>query len=158
MPKYFLVLSSIVISAFICYNIIKEDDMRNLFRFLTFWINIGTKYQILKESPSRERSTSLGVTSILMSIFGVLTAVGFTYLALLCFKTEGLTVLVAVPGGIICLLAAVMCFIQLLIASIFYAGYQMRLNKRPIGIVALVLSLLFIVLAIVGVFIVITSL
>ena len=132
--------------------------MKGLFHFFMFWLTVSNKYDRLKSSPDRQNSVSLGLTGIIMSIVGVLTAVGLAYLALLCFKAENLTVLIAFPVGILCALSAVVCFFQLLVASIFYASYQLRLNKRPIGIIALVISLLLLIGAIVGIIVVLTSL
>ena len=142
----------------ICYNMSREIIMNGLFKFLTFWINISNKYERIKNDPKRCNGVSLGVTSIIMSIFGVLCAVGFAYLAFLCFTVEGLSIIVTFIFGIVCAIASILCFFQLLVASMFYAAYQLRLNKRPIGIVALVISLLFIVGAVVGIILVVANL
>ena len=131
--------------------------MRGLFHFFTFWITISNKYDILKNSPDRQKSIRLGVTSIFMSIFGVLSAVGFAYLAYLCFTVDNLAIILTFIFGLASAIAAIACFFQLLVASIFYAAYQMRLNKRPIGLVALIISLLLIVTAVVGIIIVLVG-
>ena len=132
--------------------------MRGLFHFFTFWITISNKYDRLKNNPEKQNSVSLGVTSIFMSIFGVLSAVGFAYLAYLCFSVDDLAIILTFIFGVICAISAVVCFFQMLVASIFYAAYQLRLNRRPIGIVALVISLLFLVAAVAGIIIVLAGL
>ena len=131
--------------------------MRNLFHFLMFWLTISNKYERLKGDPRKQNSVSLGVTSIFMSIFGVISAVGFAYLAILCFSVDDLAIILTFLFGIVCALAAVMCFFQLLVASLVYAAYQLRLNKRPIGIVALIISLVLMVVAVIGIILVIAN-
>ena len=131
--------------------------MKGLFRFLSFWLTISYKYDRIKNDPTRRNGVALGVTSLIMSIFGVISAVGFAYLAFLCFSVEGLSIVVTFIFGIVCALAAIMCFFQLLVASLLYAAYQLRLNKRPIGIVALVVSLLLIIGAVVAIILVIAN-
>ena len=131
--------------------------MKGLLDFLLFWLAIGNKYERLKNDPERQDSVLLGVSSLIMSVVGVLSAVGFAYLAFLCFSAEGLTIILTFIFGIVLVLAAAACFFQLLVASVFYAAYQLKLNKRPIGIIALVVSLLMIVAAFVGIIIVITK-
>ena len=132
--------------------------MKGLFRFLLFWITISNKYDRLRDDPDRQDSVRLGVTSILMSIFGVIFAVGFAYLAYLCFSVQDLAIILTFIFGIICVISALLCFFQLLVASIFYAAYQLKLNRRPIGIVALVISLFLLVVAIVGIIVVLVGL
>ena len=102
---------------------------------------ISEKYERLKRSPDREDSITLGVTSIALAVTGIFSAVGFVWLAFLCFSAEGLVSILAVIFGVICVLAAFLCFIEMVLASIVYAAYQMRLNRRAIGKVALAISL-----------------
>ena len=134
-----------------------EVNMRGLFHFLSFWLTVSTRYERIRNDPTRRNGIALGVTSLLMSIFGIISAVGFAYLAFLCFTVEGLSILVTFILGIVCALAAIMCFFQLLIAGLMYAAYQLRLNRRPIGIVALIVSLVLIVGAVVAIILVIAN-
>ena len=126
-----------------------------LFDFIMFWLSISEKYDKLKNDPDKQDSAVLGVTSIIMSITGVLAAVGFAYLAYLCFSVDNLAIILTFIFGIGCAIIALVCFLQLLVASIFYAAYQMKLNKRAIGKVALAVSLILLFAAIVGIIIVI---
>ena len=119
--------------------------MRNLWELFMFWIRISNRYDRLKNSPKAETSVKFGVTSLLLSILGIFFTVGSAALAYTCFSVDGLEAVVAVIGGVICILAAIMFFVQMVLASIVYAAYQMRLNKRPIGIVALIVSLFIII-------------
>lgn len=128
--------------------------MRGLFRLILFWITISNKYDRLKRSPYRDNSISLGVTSLALSIIGILSAVGFVWLAFLCFSTEGLISILAVIFGVICVLAAFLCFIEMVLASIVYAVYQMKLNRKAVGKVALAVSLLLSVGTVVAIVIV----
>lgn len=128
--------------------------MKGLLDFLLFWLTISDKYQRLKRDPDRQDSAVLGVTSLIMSIVGALSAVGFAYLAFLCFTAEGLTIILTFLFGIVSVVAAILCFFQLVVASIFYASYQLKLNKRAIGKVALAVSLLMLAAAIVGLIVV----
>lgn len=129
-----------------------------LLDFLLFWLTISEKYDRLKNDPDKQDSVLLGVTSLIMSVVGVLAAVGFAYLAYLCFTAEGLTIILTFLFGIASVIAAALCFFQLLVASVFYAAYQIKLNGRAIGKVALAISIIMIVAAIVGIIVVIVSL
>ena len=129
-----------------------------LLDFLLFWLTISEKYDRMKNDPDKQDSVLLGVTSIIMSIVGVLSAVGFAYLAYLAFTVDGLAIILTFIFGIAALIAAVLCFFQLLVASVFYAAYQIKLNGKVIGKVALAISLLMIVAAIAGIIIVIVTL
>ena len=129
-----------------------------LLDFLLFWTTIGDKYDKLKKDPDKQNSVLLGVSSIIMSIFGVLSAVGFGYLAYLAFTVDGLAIILTFIFGIGAAAIAVLCFFQLLVASVFYAVYQIKLNGRAIGKVALAISIIMIVAAIAGIIIVIASL
>lgn len=123
-----------------------------------FWLKIRQDYDRIKESPKAETSVKLGVQSLLMSIFGIAATVGFAYLAYLCFTVEGLTGLLTWIFGLISVLAAISFFIELVFASIFYAIYQIKLNRHPLGIVALILSILLNIGTVVAVFLVLKSL
>ena len=125
--------------------------MKGLLDFILFWLTISDKYERLKKNPDKQDSAILGVTSLIMSIVGVIAAVGFSYLAYLAFTVDGLTIILTFILGIAAVLAAVLCFFQLLVASIIYAAYQMKLNNRAIGKVALIVSLVLLVTAIIGI-------
>ena len=121
---------------------------KDIIDLILFWISIGEKYERLKQDPQkRENSIQLGVTGIILSIIGAALTVGFGILAYYCFAVSGLISILAVILGAICVLAGFMSLVNLMIAGIVHAAYQMKLNKRAIGIVALVINLLLIVIA-----------
>ena len=119
-----------------------------LFNAFLFWISVSRKYDVLKENPvQRKNSTRLGVTSLIMSIAGMICTVGFAFLTYLCFTGmdgAGLAGIFILIGGIICAAASLAFFVDLVLAGLVYAIYQMKLNRRPIGLVALIVSLVLI--------------
>ena len=119
--------------------------MKGLSEFLMFWVKVSNEYDRIKNGPKAQTSVKLGVDSLIMSISGILSSVGFAVLAYYCFNVDGLEGLLTFIFGIICALAAVAFFIRLVLASIVYAIYQMRLNKRPVGIVSLIVSVLMVI-------------
>ena len=118
--------------------------MKGFFGLIMFWLTISNKYERLRNDPTKQHSVSLGVESILMSILGAGATVGLAYLTYLCFTVEGLAGLLTWIFGLIFAFSALAVFIELVVASLFYAIYQIRLNRHPIGYVALVLSILII--------------
>ena len=125
--------------------------MKGFLEFILFWLTIGEKYDRLKKNPDKQDSVILGVTSIIMSITGVVAAIGFSYLAYLAFTVEGLAIILTFIFGLAAAIAAITCFFQLVVAGIFYAVYQMKLNRRVIGKIALALSLILLIATIVGI-------
>ena len=106
---------------------------------ILFWISIGEKYIKIKEDPEkRDTSVSMGTTSLILSIVGAIVTYGLAIVAYLCFTAGGVGKII---GGIFAVLVAFTCFIYMLIASIVYAAFQVKLNKKPIGKAALVISL-----------------
>ena len=126
-----------------------------LWKFFTFWINVSVEYDKLKENPeTREKSVQMGVKSLVMSIVGLITTVGFAFLAYVCFAGvagSGLAGLLELVGGIICAIIALVCLIDLVFASLMYAIYQRKLNKKPVGVAALTISLTLIIATIAAV-------
>lgn len=127
---------------------------------MLFWITVSSKYDRLKTDPQkREKSVSLGVTSLIMSVVGIALTVGFAYLAILCLSgMETLAFFFALIAVIACVAAAVGCFVELVLASIVYAVYQMKLNKKPIGLAALIISVAITVATVVLVIVCLTLL
>ena len=139
---------------------------RFLYDLFMFWGSINRRYrQIINDPTTRERSVSLGVTSIVMGIAGVALSLMFAYFAYACFggmsggwginsaAAAGFAAIFIIVGGVACVVLAGGSFIYLVLASIIYAIYQLRVNRRPIGIIALVLSLILSIGCIVAVII-----
>ena len=119
-----------------------------LFNTFLFWISVSRKYDVLKENPVQSKtSTRLGVTSLIMSIVGIIATVAFAFFTYVCFKSidgSGLLFFLVLLGGIICAAMSLGCFVNLVLASLVYALYQRKLNNRPIGTAAIVVSLVLI--------------
>lgn len=114
-----------------------------LFSIIMFWRKIGRKYEEIKNDPQKsESSTSLGNASLIRSVVGIVLSVGFAVLAYLCFSVQSIGIIISFIGGFLCGFLAILCFVELVLASIVYAYYQLKLNKMPIGKVAMVISLL----------------
>ena len=122
--------------------------MKGLLGLFFFWIRVSNKYDRLKNDPAKQNSASLGITSIIMSIFGVITSIGLAYFAYLCLSVDNLAIVISFIFGFAAAIGAILCFFQLLVASLFYAIYQMKLNNRVIGKVALSISLIMLAAAI----------
>lgn len=133
--------------------------MKAIFNLLMFWSRVARKYDYLKKDPEKsEKSVSLGITSLILSILGIALTVGFAVLAFICFSNlDSGAFILPLVGAIFSTFAAIGCFVDLVLASIVYAVYQMKLNKKPIGKAALVISLLITVATIVVVIIALTQ-
>lgn len=115
---------------------------------ILFWLSIGEKYADLKNDPEkRDTSVRMGTTSLILSIVGAIVTYGLAFVTYLCFSAGGVGKII---GGIFAALVAVACFIYMLIASIVYAAFQVRLNKKPVGKVALSFSLILTVAPIIA--------
>ena len=124
--------------------------MKDLIDFLLFWLTISIKYDKIKQSPNADTSIKMGVSSLVMSIMGFIATVALGVLAFVCFTAGGAVVLMWILG-IICALSAIVCYVYLVLASIIYAGYQMRLNKRRVGVAALAVSIINTVVTLIAV-------
>lgn len=114
--------------------------------FLTFWSRLSTKYNRIASDPElREKSVSFGVQSIISTIFGaaiiVLCALGVSAL----MGGSVLGIILAVLLAIV----AVVSLVQLIVRGLITMIYQRRLNKKPIGIAALIIWIVAVIAAIV---------
>lgn len=135
--------------------------MRGLGKIFMFWVRTSNEYDRIKSDPEkRAKSVSMGVQSLILSILGTVLTVASAVGAFACFSsgTDSLSGLLLLFLGIILALAALSIFIEMVLASIVYAVYQMKLNKRAIGVVALVINLLLIVIAAILIVIFLTKL
>ena len=130
-----------------------------LFKVFLFWITVRDKYERIKEDPEESKvNVSLGVRSLVLSLVGIALTIGFVLLAISCFggmsggmdgvsgaagvAAGALGAIFILIGAFVCGILALVCFVTMVLASIVYAIYQLKLNKRPIGIIALIVSLL----------------
>ena len=135
--------------------------MKLLGKIFLFWLNVQSSYDLIKVDPEKkEKSVTLGVRSLIMSIIGIIATVGFVYLTYLCLMAlngnAGLGIILIFLGVIVCAASALACFAHLVLASVMYAIYQMKLNKRKIGVAALVVSLFLSVGTIVAIIIILS--
>ena len=128
--------------------------MKNLFHnIFMFWWSVRRKYDIIKiDQQQSERDVRLGINSILMSIIGTAAVIAFAYFAYKCFTwnsdaaSSGIGAvaggLFIYLGGAVCVLISISSYTSLVLASIVYAAYQMKLNKKKIGLAALIISII----------------
>ena len=119
-----------------------------------------SKYDKLKEDDEkRETSQYLGVGSILSTIFGVIFAVASVWVAAAMFSgsADSLDSLVGIIGLFLLAVLFVGLFLQLIANGLVCAILQMKLNRKPIGLISLILWLIFIVAAVVILAVVIFS-
>lgn len=129
-----------------------------LYNIFMFWRSVDRKYERIKGDPEKSgTSVNLGLTSIILSIVGTVLVVAFAYFAYKCFTwaDDGLIVLLIYLGGAICFLFSIGCFASLVLASIVYAVYQRKLNRKPIGLAALIISIILSISTVVAVIVII---
>lgn len=132
--------------------------MGKLSAIVMFWLRVERKYEEIKLDPQKsERSTRLGTASIIMSLVGIALSVGFAVLAYICYSVQTAAIFISIIGAFICGFIAILCFVQLVLASVVYAYYQLKLNKMLIGKIAIVVSLLISVATIAAVIIVLNQ-
>lgn len=113
--------------------------------FLGFYFNAGMTYRSLKkDEEKRDKSVKLGVRSI------IFTVVGFVFTALClwgfiaCYKnigSSGLGAIVFIVLDVALAVAAITAFAEGMISGLVNCIYQLRLNKKAVGIVSLVVWL-----------------
>jgi len=112
------------------------------FHLFRIWNQRSIKYSTIRDSEKRATSISFGVKTIIASVFCVVFAVLFA----LCLKNIGqsstiddivLSVLYII-GMVICGLS----FLSILFTAIIDVQYQLRLNKKAIGWIALIILIL----------------
>ncbi len=116
--------------------------------FFAFWVSASNTFNKLRNDDElRPKTVRMGVNSIVMTV----VACVFTFLggwgALTCFNliSSGDSFLLPLLGLILSLAAAIGGLARGFICSLMYWIYQLRLNKKPIGYVALALWILGIV-------------
>ncbi|MCH5165062.1 MAG: hypothetical protein J1G01_01510 [Clostridiales bacterium] len=122
--------------------------MRIFFRLLLFWLTIAEKYHNIKKNPEiRDKDVSMGVTGIIMSIVGTILTAAVVFFTYLCLHGMGGDSAAAISGsffsfigGLLCAVVAGLIYIYLNIAAIIYSVYQLVLNKRRVGLAAIIVS------------------
>ncbi len=125
--------------------------LKGIGNFFTFWVKIERKYKKIRDNEDKRAiSISLGVRSIIQSLIcGAITILALWGLSFCVanfasgFKEWGLPVLTII-GLAVTALAALSSFVQGVIGGLLYMIYQLKLNKRAVGYVALVIWILVI--------------
>ena len=124
-------------------------------------MDVSRNYDKIKDSDKRDTSTRLGALSIICTIVGaILTALfAWGFLASVqAFSGDSLlSVILAVLGVVICFAGIIASVFDGILKGLMYWIYQMKLNKRAIGKVALVLWILFSIGSIVGTVLLLSS-
>lgn len=127
--------------------------MKHLGNILFFWVDAYFKYASIRDSDRRETSTVMGVHSIAQVLSGLivsLLAVCGLLASINALDGDGFIVIFAAFGVFICAVAAVAAILGGLLRGLMYWIFQLKLNKRPIGKVAMVLWILSLIAAIAG--------
>lgn len=112
------------------------------------------RYDRLKSDEEKKQSSqSLGVWSILSTVIGticvVLSVWAISAMADKLGAVDSLEVLLIIFGLFLLVVLLVGLFLQLIVNGIICAILQMKLNKKPIGLISLILWLAIIVAAVV---------
>lgn len=123
-----------------------------IWNFFTFWSNIHTKYDRIKSNEEKSKtSTKLGITAIILSFIFSAIVVTSAYGTFACFNfMNNSSFVLGILGFIVCFVLLLGSLIQGLGGALFYSIYQMKLNKKPIGVISLVVWIICLILAIVG--------
>ena len=125
--------------------------MKGLGSFISFWSQVSNQYaRLAANEEKRARSVRLGVTAIILavisaalvvlSVWGLGTAVGLISDS----PIVGIVVL------LLCIGVAITFLTRGMINALLYAIYQLRLNKKAIGWLALVVWFISLAAAIGG--------
>lgn len=109
---------------------------------IRFWEKADRKYNKIKaDEAQKETSVSLGVRGIIQAVLSAVVAALLVFGGVFCatkieFELAGLFYLL---GTIIAFLCGLAILVQGLVGALIFIIYQMKLNKRAIGWIALVL-------------------
>ena len=128
--------------------------MKILHALLGIIFSNTARYERLKtDEYRRQTSQILGVWSILSTIIGVACAVlgiwAISALADALGSMDSLATLLIAIGLFLLIILLIGVILQLIVNGLMCAVLQMRLNKKPIGLVSLILWFLFIIAAVV---------
>ncbi len=121
--------------------------MKNFWNFIMYFTNMSVRYDRIVSDPNRrEKSVWFGVQSLVASLFGaaviILCAFGISAL----MKEDNIVTLVFIILLVVIMLVAILeCRVRGLISMM----YQLRVNKKPVGWIALAIWIVALVLEIV---------
>ena len=109
---------------------------------IRFWEKADRKYNKIKaDEAQKETSVSLGVRGIIQAVLSAVVVALFVFGGVFCatkieFELAGLLYLL---GTIIAFLCGLAILVQGLVGALIFIIYQMKLNKRTIGWIALII-------------------
>lgn len=109
---------------------------------IRFWEKADRKYNKIKaDEAQKETSVSLGVRGIIQAVLSAVVVALFVFGGVFCatkieFELAGLLYLL---GTIIAFLCGLAILVQGLVGALIFIIYQMKLNKRAIGWIALII-------------------
>lgn len=128
--------------------------MKTLFKMFTFWVNLKVRYETIAKDPERkEKSVYFGVRSIISSIFSAIVIALSIWGIFACFNALNTDSFNMILAWIFIVLLAVIALTALFngfVAALISTMYQLRLNKKPIGWVALAILIVAFVGAIIA--------
>ncbi len=128
--------------------------MKGIFKVLNFWANLRFRYDTIAKDPERkEKSIYFGVRSIISSIFSAIVIALSVWGIFACSNAMNADSLNAIVAWVFIVLLAVITFTALcngFVSALISTVYQLRLNKKPIGWVALAILIVSFVGAIIA--------
>lgn len=109
---------------------------------IRFWEKADRKYNKIKaDEAQKETSVSLGVRGIIQAVLSAVVVALLVFGGVFCatkieFELAGLLYLL---GTIIAFLCGLAILVQGLVGALIFIIYQMKLNKRAIGWIALII-------------------
>ena len=130
---------------------------------LNFWTKKSYKFHALKDDETkRPISVSLGVQSIIQSIISLVAVALGAFLLTTCvngMKTDALMLIIFVFIGLAASVAVmIFSFIQGFLGAMLCWIYQLRLNKKAVGFIAIVVWILCLVGAILAALFILSTL
>lgn len=137
MLKYIVRNNKIILS-------FREIIMKHVWDFFTFWTKIRFKYERLsKDEEKKKSSIKLGIWSICETLVGAIITALALWGMLLCVNAMGNnSFILPLIGAIVTAVLALTALVRGIIGGLLYMIYQLKLNKRAIGYIALALWLL----------------
>lgn len=125
--------------------------MKFIHDVLMFWLDLSVHKDHITSDPERRRNSNyFGIRSIISSLLGFIVAAlcGWGFFAL-SGTGDGLGVILVIILMVILALMAILSFLQGIVQGFVCFIYQLRINKKPIGWVALAIWLVLLLTVII---------
>ena len=125
--------------------------MKGLGSFLSFWSQVSNQYaRLTANEEKRARSVRLGVTAMILAVISAALVVGSVWGLGTAMGLISDSPIVGIVVLLLCIGVAITFLTRGMINALLYAIYQLRLNKKAIGWVALVVWFISLAAAIGG--------